>query len=71
VVPSYVPSGTFRVDWTTPGYVATVVGVLAVGAVVFFAALTRPSPTVDDVTFVALSITVPAILAYEPARRWR
>jgi len=71
VVPSHVPSETRQVDWTNPEYVATVVGVLAVGALVFFAALTRSSPTVDDVTFVVLSITIPATLAYELARRWR
>lgn len=93
-----MPADTSRADWTSPEYVATVVGVLAVGALVFFAALTRSSPTVDDVTFVVLilsavsqlryspprggehfetvtadsmSITVPATLAYELARRWR
>jgi hypothetical protein len=71
VVPSYVPSDTSRADWTSPEYVATVVGVLAVGALVCSAALTRTSPTVDDVTFVVSSITAPATLAYELARRWR
>ena len=71
MVPSHVPSDTSRPDWTSPDYVATVVGVLAVGALVFVAALTRSSPTVDDVTFVVLSITIPVTLAYELARRWR
>jgi hypothetical protein len=66
-----LPSDTFRSNWTSPDYVATVVGVLAVGALVFFAVLTRSSPTVDDVTFVVLSSTVPVTLAYEFARRWR
>jgi len=66
-----VPADTSRTDWTSPDYVATVVGVLAVGSVVFFAALTRSSPTVDDVMFVVLSITIPVTLAYELARRWR
>jgi hypothetical protein len=69
MVPSHMPSETHRMNWTNPGYVATVVGVLATGAVVFFAALTRSGPTVNDVIFVALSITVPATLAYELARR--
>jgi hypothetical protein len=64
-----MPSETHRINWTSPGYVATVVGVLATGAVVFFAALTRSGPTVNDVILVALSITVPATLAYELARR--
>jgi len=71
MVLSHVPSDTSRSDWTSPEYVATVVGVLAVGALVFLAALTRSSPTVDDVTFVVLSITVPVTLAYELTRRWR
>jgi hypothetical protein len=71
MVPSHVPADTSRTDWTSPDYVATVVGVLAVGALVFVAALTRSSPTVDDVTFVVLSITIPVTLAYELARRWR
>ena len=69
MVPSHVPADTARANWTSPDYVATVVGVLAVGAIAFVAALTRPSPTVDGVTFVVLSITVPAALAYELARR--
>jgi hypothetical protein len=71
VVLSHVPSDTSRADWTSPDYVATVVGVLAVGALAFFAALTRSDPTVDDVTFVVLSITVPVTFAYELARRRR
>ena len=65
----YVPSDSSRADWTSPDYVATVVAVLAVGALVFFAALTRSGPTVDDVTFVVLSITVPMTIAYELTRR--
>ncbi|WP_299334959.1 hypothetical protein [Haloplanus sp.] len=69
MVPSHMPSETHRVNRTNPGYVATVASVLATGAVVFFAALTRSGPTVNDVIFVALSITVPATLAYELARR--
>ena len=71
MVPSHVPADTSRADWTSPDYVATVAGVLAVGALVFVAALTRSSPTVDDVMVVVLSITVPVTLAYELARRWR
>jgi L-cystine uptake protein TcyP (sodium:dicarboxylate symporter family) len=66
-----VPADTSRADWTSPDYVATVVGVLAVGALGVVAALTRSGPTVDDVTFVVSSITVPVTLAYELARRRR
>jgi hypothetical protein len=57
----YVPSG--------PDCVATVAAVLAVGALAFVAVPTRSSPTVDDVTAVVPSITVPATLACELARR--
>jgi hypothetical protein len=56
-------------DWTNPAYVATVVGVLATGAVVFYAALTDAGPTVDEVVFVLLAVTLPMTVAYEVARR--
>ncbi len=70
MVSSYVLSDPSRADWASPECVATVVGGLAVGALVFAAALTRSSPTVDDVTFVVFS-TTPVTLAYEFARYWR
>ena len=66
----HVPSTTLQSDWSSPDSVATVVGVLAVGALVFVAALTRSSLTGNDLTFVVLSSTVPATLAYKFARRW-
>ena len=53
-----------------PEYVATVVGVLAIGALVFYSSFTQSGPTVDDVLFVGLGITVPVTIAYEVARRW-
>lgn len=56
--------------WTTPEYVATVVGVLATGVLVFYSSLTQRGPTVDDVVFVVLSITIPMTVVYEIARRW-
>ncbi|RLM53506.1 hypothetical protein DVK02_13575 [Halobellus sp. Atlit-31R] len=68
---SHVPSDTSRSGRASPEYAVTVVGVLAVGALAFFAALTRSNPTVDDVTFVVVSTTIPVTLAYELARRWR
>ena len=55
--------------WTSPEYVATVVGVLATGGLVFYSATTASGPTVDEVVFVALAITLPATVAYELARR--
>jgi hypothetical protein len=56
-------------SWTDPGYVATVVGVLSVGALVGYSALADSGPTVDDVLLVTLAITLPATVAYEAARR--
>ncbi|PSP30739.1 hypothetical protein BRC64_11795 [Halobacteriales archaeon QH_10_67_22] len=58
-------------SWTDPEYVATVVGVLAVAVLVFYSALTASGPTVDEIVFVVLTITVPVTVAYELARRWQ
>jgi len=63
-------STEFPSSWTDPDYVATVVGVLALGALVFYSALTPTGPTVDEVVFVVLVITLPMTVAYEIARRW-
>jgi hypothetical protein len=57
-------------SWTDPEYVATVVGVLSVGALVGYSTLADSGPTVDEVLFVALAITLPATAAYEVARRF-
>ncbi|MFC7077170.1 hypothetical protein [Haloarcula halophila] len=56
-------------DWTDPEYVATVVGVLATGALVCYSSLTPSGPTVDEIVFVVLAITLPATVAYGLARR--
>lgn len=53
-----------------PSYVLTVVGVLATDALVFHAASTRSGLTVEEVAFVSFSVTLPATIAYEIARRW-
>lgn len=63
-------STDFPSSWSDPEYVATVVGVLATGAVVFYSALTQSGLTVEEVIFVVLAITLPAGIAYEIARRW-
>ena len=63
-------STDFPSSWSDPEYVATVVGVLATGTLVFYSALTQSGPTVEEVTFVILAITLPASIAYEIARRW-
>jgi len=60
---------TFRTSWTDPDYVAAVVGVLAIGALVFYSALVEGSPSVETVLFVLLWVTVPTTVAYEIARR--
>ena len=59
----------FPTSWTDPDYVAAVVGVLAVGALVFYTALVDSAPSVETVVFVLLWVTVPATVAYEVARR--
>ena len=57
-------------DWTDPGYVATVVGVLAVGALVFYAELVGPTLTARTVVFVVLWVTLPMTVARVVAHRW-
>jgi hypothetical protein len=63
-------STEFPSSWTDPDYVAAVVGVLATGALVFESALTASGPTVDEIIFVILAITLPMTVACEIARRW-
>jgi len=46
-----------------------VVGVLATGALVFYSALSESGPTVDEVLFVLLAVTLPMTVAHEIARR--
>ena len=57
-------------SWTDPNYVATVVGVLATGVLVFYAALSDSGLTTNEVVLVILAVTLPATVAYEVARRW-
>jgi len=57
-------------QWTNPKYVATVIGVLATGALVFYSSLTQSGPTVDEIIFVVLAISIPVTIAYELARRF-
>lgn len=64
-----VQSSDTPTSWTDPAFVSTVVGTLATGALVFYAALARPGLTVDEVVFVVLTVTLPAAVAYEIARR--
>lgn len=63
-------STDFPSSWSNPRYVAAVVGILAIGALVFYSAWTQSGPTVEDVLLVGLVITLPSTIAYEIARRW-
>ena len=65
-----MPSTNSQVSWTSPEYVATVVGVLVTGALVFYSSLAQTGPTVDETLFVVLGIVIPVTIAYEIARRW-
>jgi hypothetical protein len=65
-----MPSTNSQVSWTSPEYVATVVGVLITGALVFYSSLAQTGPTVDETLFVVLGIVIPVTIAYEIARRW-
>jgi hypothetical protein len=56
-------------DWTDPDYVATVVGVLATGALFFYGALADSAPAVETIGFVLLWVLVPTTVAHELARR--
>ena len=65
-----MPSPDSKLSWTSPEYVATVVGVLATGALVFYSSLAQTGLTVDEILVIGLGITVPMTIAYEIARRW-
>jgi hypothetical protein len=65
-----MPSADSQPNWTSPEYVATVVGVVATGALVFYSSLAQTDLTVDEILFVVLGITVPMTVAYKIARRW-
>lgn len=65
-----MPSTDMPSSWSDPRYVSTVVGILATGALVFYAASTQSGLTVEEVVFVLLSVTLPTTIAYEIARRW-
>ncbi|PSP40250.1 hypothetical protein BRC63_05940 [Halobacteriales archaeon QH_10_70_21] len=65
-----MPSPDSKLSWTSPEYVATVVGVLATGALVFYSSLAQTGLTVDEILVVGLGIPVPMTIAYEIARRW-
>ena len=57
-------------SWRDPDYVAGVVGVLATGAVAFYAGLTAGPPTPGMAMSVLLAVFVPWTIARWAARRW-
>lgn len=59
----------FPSSWTDPQYVATIVSVLATGALYFYSGLTQSGPTIEEITFVIFVILTPTYVAYEIARR--
>ena len=63
-------SDSFPSFWTGPNYVATVVGVLALGVLIFYTGLSNSGLTVDEVLLVTLVLMLPASVAHEVARRW-
>jgi len=58
-------------DGSDPEYVATVVGVLAVGALVCYAELVSQPLTIRTVVFVVLWVTLPMTVARALAGRWQ
>lgn len=63
-------STDFPSSWSDPRYVATVVSILAIGALVFYSSMTSSGLTVEEVVFVGVVISLPTTIAYEIARRW-
>ncbi|WP_435076469.1 hypothetical protein [Halococcus sp. AFM35] len=60
----------FPRSWRDPQYVGAVVGVLATGAVAFYAGLTAGPPTPGTAMSVLLAVFVPWTIAQWAARRW-
>lgn len=56
-------------SWRDPEYVATVVGVVATGALFFYSALVESAPPPETIGFVLLWVLVPTTVAHELARR--
>jgi hypothetical protein len=59
----------FPTEWDDPRYVATLVAVVATGALYVYAAATENSLRTTEITLVLLAILVPASVVYELARR--
>ncbi len=64
-------SSEFPTDWHDPEFVATVVGVLAVGAIAVYLAAADAGVSVGPFVGLLLAVLVPAAVAYELARQVR
>lgn len=62
--------GDSPVSWSDPDYIATVVGVLAAGALCFYVAMADTGITTEQIIFGALAILLPMTVSHEVARRW-
>lgn len=58
------------VSWSDPDYIATVVGILAAGALCFYVAMADTWVTTEQVVFVLLAVFLPMTISREVARRW-
>lgn len=65
-----VTSNDVPTSWSDPDYIATVVGVLAAGALCFYTAMTDIDITTEQVVFVLLAVLLPVTISREAARRW-
>ena len=57
-------------SWRDPEYVATVVGVVATGALFFYSGLVDSAPSPETIGFVLLWVLGPTTVVYEITRRW-
>lgn len=61
-------------QWPTsfrdPTYIATLVGILALGALFFYSEIVDSAPSTEAILFVLFWMTIPMTVAYEVARRW-
>lgn len=63
-------SDEFPTSWTDPNYVATIVGVLAIGVLYAYSVTTQSGLVPEEITVVILVVTIPVMVAHGIARRW-
>ena len=59
----------FPTTWRDPYYLAAVVGVVSTAALFYYSAMVSSAPSSETVGFVLLWVLLPAVIAYEAARR--